>query len=260
MTTFRNKYHINNYIDENFQKGLIPLNILQHVFFLSKYTIRNNFIHTKSYAYTVIISILFPCLVIFAVYSNFPSENGLTDVYYAMILHSTLYCIECIILFFNNIYVSKLTVQLILNVQKILRIFKQPGNDLKRWEIENWIALFCNFLIYFLIITICVNFEGFTWSTKTLYGILYIFALIYFDVNIICAFRYMNLVNRCFKLWMYNFQIYSDRISQISISATRNIQIDLKTYFDAYNIIIDSFNTFKRIFQLSVRRVFYIIL
>ena len=249
------KYHQNNYIDENFKKALFPLNLLQNIYFVSKYTIRNNFIHTKSYIY-IFFSILSACLIIFAFFSHMELERDFVKVlsisiYYSLIVDHFIYIFECLILFLDSFKNSKLHIELILNVQKIMKIFKKSDNDFKRWHIVNWIIFFTIFVSYFVISVLFASRIDNIWSNHTLRHVFYMFALLYYDVNIICAYRYMNIINKCIKLCICNIQRFSKRYIENS-NPTKYIGIDHKTYFSIYIDIIDSFDKFKNMFQLSV--------
>lgn len=258
MTTARIKYHQNNYIDDNFKSALFPLSLLQNIYFVCNYTIRNNFIHAKSYGY-YFISLLFTIFIIFAFYWHLRVERNFVQflsisIFYSLITDHFIYIFECLVLFINNVYISKLNIKLILNIQNVMKIFKQSDDDFLRWRVVNWIFLFGLYLPYVVIgLSYSYNFDN-IWSVNAVNHASYTFALLYNDVNVICASRYMNIVNKCIKLWLYNIQGFSERYIQKSnnISQKKYNGIDHIAYFNIYIDIIDSFDKFKSIFQLSV--------
>ncbi|XP_064074644.1 uncharacterized protein LOC135193956 [Vanessa tameamea] len=160
VTREQNRAVLLNFIDQKFQAAIFPLNLFQNIFFQSKYTIRNNFVHPKSYIY-----------------------NTLSFIFTVLLIYLMCY----------------------------------------------------------------VHWKYFSFSYS-----FYIFILIFYDVSIICAFRYMKLIRICFELWVYKISQNSGPRYRFVRKTRRSQDGNYKKIFDSYIDFIESFELFKIIFQVPV--------
>lgn len=253
-------YLQSNFVDKSFQNALLPLNLLQYTSFLSKYTIRNNFIYPKRCDYHIL-SFLFICVMIYCHYYQSKIDemvqlplHSYSAVSFSLFFHFSSYSGEGIILFIINICSSEYAVQLLLIVQKITTFFRISNNNFRVWKRENWIYVGGTYVIYIFIaivyaILLKIKIDGI--SSEMRFS--YIFVLLYYDVSIICAFRYIKLCDECLRLWISNVQLYSKQFKCYETDIDkRNADYYIRGLFNAYVNILDSFELIKRIFQLPV--------
>ncbi|XP_052741304.1 uncharacterized protein LOC112043190 [Bicyclus anynana] len=152
-----NTYLGNNYVDKTFQTALLPLNLLQYISFLSKFTIRNNFIHPKGYIYFSM-SFCFVCILIYAHFAHtkldwlFESSMYFNTIYFAMVFNFVSYSCDGILLYVSHIYSSKYAVEFVLKIQKTINTFRFVSkNNFKVWKRGNWIYVGGIYFIYFII-------------------------------------------------------------------------------------------------------------
>ncbi|XP_045762189.1 uncharacterized protein LOC123865283 [Maniola jurtina] len=252
-----------NFVDKSFQAALLPVNLLQYTSFLSKYTIRNNFIYPKGYIYCIL-SFFFVCSVIYAHYAHSRIDGmGLTvktTISFSLIFNFVFHCFDCVLLFFSNIYSSKYAIKLVVRVQKITNNFRSISkNYFKNWEKENWIYVAGIYFLYFLV-AFMFMFLFPDEVSLSVSRFAYAFVLLYYDVNIICAFRYVKLCEDCLGWWISNVRFYLKQLKTYEnvIDKMQN-KYYLKRLLDSYLDVLDSFDMVKTIFQLPVRTSFHLI-
>ncbi|XP_072948387.1 uncharacterized protein [Epargyreus clarus] len=114
----RKKYLESNYIDKNVQDNLLPLNVMESIFCLSKYRIRNNFIHPRSYTYflvSLLSNTMFVLIHLLHVLENFYTSSKC--MYATLICHSILSIMAFICFCIINIFQSNNNVKLIIRIQ-----------------------------------------------------------------------------------------------------------------------------------------------
>lgn len=225
--------HINK-IDEDVQAILLPLNILQYVIISPKYSIKNNTISSNNYIAKIstILCITFSSALYFYHAITMPSRITLFIKcihYFDFFFYTIGYLINYT---FNNIY-SEFNIYCVLNLQNIIRSFKNIR--IKRLIFQNWIS------VIFMVIIVITMF-----SLRRIYvprlsdvDILYWLALICFDINMLYAIRFVNLLKYNAGLWNKRFKSKD--------SFDDNVCCDRK--FKDYESIVECYKYFKLSFE-----------
>ncbi|XP_069355811.1 uncharacterized protein [Maniola hyperantus] len=175
-----------------------------------------------------------------------------TSIRFSLIFNFVFYCSDCILLFFSNIYSSKYEIQLVVRVQKIINNFRFISNNFKNWKKENWIYVAGIYFIYLLVAVMFIILFHYEVNISVA-RFAYVFLLLYYDVNMICAFRYIKLCQDCLGWWISNLRYYSRRFQKYDNDIGKmNSKYYLKGFLDAYLDILNSFDMIKNIFQLPI--------
>lgn len=257
MLKYRKMYLQSNFVDRSFQNALLPVNLLQHTSFLSKYTIRNSFIYPQRFAY-YIMSFFFICVTMYSHYYH--SRIGemvqvplkrFDAVAFSLFFHVISFSGESILLFIVNICSSEYEVQLVLIIQKITTFFR-ISNNFRVWKRGNWAYVVVTYFIYVSLAFAFASSSEIDFSSSGM-RFSYAFVLLSYDVSIICAFRYIKLCDECLRLWIYNVQLYSKQFHCYEAEIDKRYADSyIRGLLNAYVNILDSFGLIKHIFQLPV--------
>lgn len=250
------KYHceilLNNYLDINFQAMMRPLNLMQYIFFLPKYTIRDNFITPVGFLEkgALIFGLLFYTIFfIIHTYNTAVLKSDLelqSQLLYTMYFNLFTYLIGFITNFTSQYFLSKLNVQIILLLQNINRIKFNNGDKMKQCTRQNWIYFygFFTFIIAYRLY-IVVSF-----STEIILETIAIIAIMSFDMNIIHASQIQLFIQKEIDMWCFEME-YDARTYSMG-----GLHVDKKYYYrkmvKIYVDILKAYDIYKKVYQALV--------
>lgn len=212
------------------------------VFFTSKYTIRDNYITPKGYKFNVLLltaTVMSYGLFLYSVlnidpdkYHNFYESR---DIFYLFMFFYALYVAGFTMLIFLNIIHSDNNISLILTIQYIYNSIDSIKN-IKGVVFWNWVYVLgiCG-LNMFMYLLYYIAFDHF--------NIIESFAdwmFITFDVNLVCAIRFIILLEKYLVMWKQS--VLDDELG-----------INYAKLFDVYQNILEAYNLYKGVFQVVVR-------
>lgn len=149
---------LNNHLNEELQKFLKPLNLLQNLFLLPKYKIRGNFItpnDLKCKLKCLGIALLFTVLVIYKYFNRNIDIFGLkVNITFKLIsLSNYVFCIVNVVLIeIQTIFQSGRNVVVVVLIKDIYGFIKRKNLTLKKLILSNWIGLvlmlFSTYIVY----------------------------------------------------------------------------------------------------------------
>nr|WCC57899.1 gustatory receptor 30.1 [Papilio memnon] len=189
---FSTAFILDNYLDSDFQKFLYPLNFLDNHLFLSKYSIRDNFITSNNRngtlcSYLSTVFIIFIYILIICLDEGI--RNFSPDLLVVGIINYVFEIIGRIIYNCTNNGFSDSHVNLILSIQRLQRTVKI---NYKNFTFYNWM-LFSIICCYYIILFIIQWYAG---RGTPYILIIYIIALID-DLNSLYLIRINKLLLEC---------------------------------------------------------------
>ncbi|XP_064292770.1 uncharacterized protein LOC135309948 [Plodia interpunctella] len=237
----RTEILLNNYLDNEFKKMLLPLNIMHNFIFFPKFKIMNNFI-TPNNTYQNMIAVFG-----FAIYLI-----PFTIKYFMSVRTSSDYIYNFFDLMFyaygigTNCLISALqtnsNVNLVLSLSKThhQQIFKINLRRITTW---NWIYIVSCITLYFsnaLYITIEAR------NLDNLVACVCIYILICIDINMVYAIRILQVIRMQLENWILEFE--SPEVAK-SIDINENIW---NKRFQMYVDIQETFTIYKKVHQIQV--------
>lgn len=229
---------------------LLPLNLMQSVFFQSKYRILHGFITPNNFfAYSKCFMGI--CLIafinIFNCYNmNFLQESRLYLAFlYQNIFDLAFYSLSGIAVFVTNVKHCKNNVELILKMQQTSRIL-HCSNVLEICCKWNWFHVIIIFLFYFV-----YGIVGFYYRLQFIKSLLKLFCWLYFDVNIIFATRIIMFLEYELKLCTKELGDLNNESNKLKDKSDFNFRA--KQLFRAYLNIQKAFDICDGLLQISVR-------
>ncbi|XP_037298074.1 uncharacterized protein LOC119190396 [Manduca sexta] len=241
---------LNNRVDDDIQKLLFPMDLIQRLLLIPKYKIRDNFI-TPNGLWANIINIFFTCIVtmIFLYYTMYTKRIiDVADVEYVQtclwldfITYSMCVIINCL----TCIFQSKNFVQLVLKIQESHR--RLYSEKFQSFVKLNWV-FFVILVIYQIkeaIIIQALYFRG-----NMIVTVMTQYLLSSIDFNILIAIRWMQFINLKFEVWLKEFRLYTN-IKESSYGRLKTEQI-WKRMYHMYSCITKCYNLFKKSFQYVI--------
>lgn len=152
-----NEILLDNVLDKDFQKMLLPFNLMHSIIFLKIYNLRDNFITSNSFKSKVL---SFCCLVIMVLYfiylnaiEDYSENSYTTNLIIAIfdVIDVVFYPIAILVLFIHKVCCSNDNVKLILKLHQIDKITKLSHTN-KMYTIGNWL-LGISLLLYIFVTT-----------------------------------------------------------------------------------------------------------
>ncbi|PZC77064.1 hypothetical protein B5X24_HaOG200713 [Helicoverpa armigera] len=242
----------NNIIDEDLQSVLKPLNFMQAVFFLSKYSIRNNLIKPNSLIYDLI---SVTCLLMFRIVSiyriiifSFASKWTplLQFLYVSQILDSIFYSVGFLLNNYINIVYSKINIGLVLKLQFVHKVLNINRHKLRPLIIYNWIFAISVYS-YFIIFNLYMWLK---FPNPSYYALILVFSALAFDINIVYALLLIKLLTQMLRIWLVEIQ----ELTNVGMSGSDESYWN--KMFDVYKNILEAYKTVEELFKLLVRFYF----
>ncbi|PZC79302.1 hypothetical protein B5X24_HaOG200999 [Helicoverpa armigera] len=223
-----------NVIEKYLQATLLPLNIMQELFFCAKYQIQNDFIYTNGLKYDIVSAIgtiLYVSLSFYLISSSFNKIHNL-------LLDLVVFAIGSILNYFVNIMQKNNNVLLICSIQNAHRMLDINGMVFKRSLIFNWIYVIAlnSFHIFWLF------YYCYTFDDISIRDIFTSYLHICFDVNVVYAAKLLEINRKTAQIWI-------ERIQQ---SVGNIVHCDSNNLFKAYLEILKSYQLIEKTFQYLV--------
>ncbi|PZC77079.1 hypothetical protein B5X24_HaOG200729 [Helicoverpa armigera] len=230
----------NNYLDRGFQNMLLPFRCLNHLVFISRFSIEYNCIRPHSRSYYIISFMGVLCYIIFHSLKFF--DANLTAIpnqfiQFFLKVNIIMLLIPYAGFFILNVLHRNKHVQILLKMQKAFRII-----NYKRYKLAilwNWFGVFRH-IGGFIITTAYI---------RLLSVAEYFYTLIFFDVHITYAISLITLIRDGVITWIAELERHS-----------QNLEVDkdkhderMKKLFQAYINLMEAYEIFKKLFQVAVR-------
>lgn len=197
----RSELLLNNAIDNNVNVFLRPLNLIQSLFFISSYTIRDNFITYKSsvsYAFGFFSIIVVIFIYVFRVII-YDSENMF--VYINVLFDSVYYSLGFTMNLYASVAYKNLNINLVLKIQELKKSNLITHNTLYTLTRLNWIYIVtCFFFYVYVASSFIILFED---NRLSVYSeIICQITLFAFDVNAIYASQIIRILRAALREWL----------------------------------------------------------
>lgn len=237
---------LDNYIDAVLQKSLYPFNLLENILFLSKYTIRDNFITSnnrwaKFYSYFSTVLIIFIYILVISLDKGV--RNFTPDVLVVGLLHYVLLIIGRILYNCTNNAFSDSHVNLIISIQRLQR---SQILSYKSFNFYNWI-LFSVTCFYYVILIIIQTYAG----RCTILVFLSYTILLIEDLNTL----YLIRINKLLLEYVILFQTKLKTVMSFdvsSINSGRMREESLNILVKAFLEISKALSTYKHLSEIPV--------
>ena len=243
----KRKFKINpitdNYLDKSLQKVLFPFRFLQHMLFLSRYSIEYNCIRPHSTSYYIISLIGTLVLIIFHLekYTSNDFDDVTNDiVIFFLKFNAILLVIPFICFYFLNIFQREDHVRIILKIQKGFQLVNHK--EYKKAIHRSWFGIFRHVAFFVASVFVIRDFVI----------IVYLYTLVYFDVHITYAFILISLIRDGMISWISEVEHYS----KLSTEYGDDYNDEFQKLFQAYSRFMEAFEIFKKIFKYAVRGIF----
>ena len=251
MIAEMHKMFITNYfLDRGFRNMLLPFQCMQHMFFLSSFSIKHNCIRTPTLLYYIVSLIGTLGFILLHILIHFTSGYL---VHFSSIINffATLSFIALVIAYFIiysiNILKRKDNIQMVLKIQNVIRVIYYK--HYKRITIWNWISLSLHFVVYVILVS----------GTRDFWGIFFFYSLYYFHVSVIYGIRMIALIRDGMKTWISEVEYYGNLCFELE---EKKYNDNLKKLLQAYIDLMEAFNILKDISKFSVNcqnfLIFYI--
>ena len=235
----------NNFLDKGFQNTLLPYQCIQHMLFISRFSIKYNSIRPHRVSYYIISFIGVLGFIIFHMENLLARKiEGAKNQFLIVFvkINVVLLVIPFVLFFTLNVIQRKEHVQIILEIQRAFRLINYK--DYKKSIRRNWLGLVWH--IFFYSLSVYITFD--------LKLAVYFYTLIYFDVNCTYGVSVIALIKDGIIAWISEVEHYSI----LSLELEDEIYDDkLEKLYEAYIHLLKAFNIFKSIFKFAVRRYFY---
>ncbi|PZC77078.1 hypothetical protein B5X24_HaOG200728 [Helicoverpa armigera] len=234
---------LNNYVDEDIQSMLLPLNMLHFIRLCPKFIIRDNFITPNSSKFNsvfFIATIVWLFALFYDIHTEFWEElvnfNITDSVSFSVFFSSGLIVNLSLSVFRTRDYVS-----FVLKFQNVHR-FLNNESDFKVFTFINWFIVILFVIIYggFVIILILIT------DTLTI-QLFCAFVLLSFDADIIYIIRFMKLLKDKFNLW-------NEQALQVRNMRDGNKEEYCQKLYQAYIDIMECYRLIKTFSRLVVSK------
>lgn len=240
-----NEILLNNVLDKDFQKLLLPFNIMHSIIFLKKYNIRDNFITPNSFKSKVLSFCCLLFMVLFFVYltaindyDDYLDESVKTQLVIIITngIDIVFYPIAILYLFIHKVCCSNDNVKLILKLQEIEKITKFSKTN-KMFIYGYWSLGLGVFLYIFVIIVKGVYDNNFS---------VYAYVCIYcINMNSLYSACFMNLFNN-------NMKICTCLLKE-KFESSYQFDVQFEELHICYMNILDALRMFKKTLRAAVR-------
>lgn len=230
-------------VDKDIQSVLLPLNIMQTIFFCPKYRIKNNIIHVNSR----ISNLMSICgttsliaLFLFRLLLAHLSDRVRNHLYIFYIISYYDFCFNstgCFLNCFLTIVQVNKNIEFVLITQRVHR-FLNNKKYLKFFNLFTWLFIVATLVSYIFVI------YYFYHETFTLIGLI----LISFDVNVIYAIRCLTLLRNMLDLW-------NKEVLHAQLMKDMDMKDYCKAMFQTYTDILSGYNTLKSTFKHFVSNI-----
>lgn len=244
---------LNNYIDDDMQSFLRPLELSQNLMFQSKFTIRDNFITPNGHLYNTFAFVFnLLCLILSIILEKdfYVELDFLKDLipyfnaFYALIFFICTFC-----LFFSNIFDCMSNIELVINMQSAIRDVKYSNDDFKNLVVFNWIFT-CGVVAFYFAIDYSLTFES-------VYFFITDMILTFMDLKMVYAIRIMKLLKKILNSWIENMQ-NSNMFLNVELEASNEKLDDWKRLMKVYHNLSDAFLSYKKVFSMTVSIYFFV--
>lgn len=246
----RNEVLLSNRIDTEFNRMILPLNILQQITFAQKYRIRDKFITSNDNFINFVAFFILICIIAVNSYQFLITEpNKIFSNLLQIVIQIFGLLIEPGFILINFVYsvlYSNLHVTLLLKLQRLAKFTKY--SKYKDYIIGNWIGI-VGVISYhfFLIIILYISYGIFLCS---------LIIMLLINSNLFYTFRFVNLLTKNVVLWTDNikqldetFRIKTEEGNDIIHLTKRCVEL-----FNYYKDILEAFCIVKKTFEILVRK------
>lgn len=245
----RNEVLLSNKIDNEFNRMLLPLNILQQITFAKKYIIRDKFITSNDTITNLVPFFVLIFIILINTYQCLITKPNRLFSNMLQIVNQIVWLVfepVCILInFAYTVRYSNIHVTLLLKLQRLAKFTKY--SKYKYFSIYNWIqAVGLVFYHVIMILFLYFMYSSVIWSVVFM---LLINSYIYYTS------RYVNLLKKNLVLWTDNIKQLEETISTKTEEENDNIHqtescVQLFNYFKD---IMEAFCIVKKMFELLVR-------
>ncbi|XP_075985577.1 uncharacterized protein LOC142982778, partial [Anticarsia gemmatalis] len=168
---------------------------------------------------------------------NFKNLTVSKYMFVMIILNAVLYASAFLLFYILNVIQSRQHVEMILHIQKAFRIVDYK--NYKKYISVKWGYILRNSGAYFMFLI----------AKLDIFVATYFFSLVYFDVNLTYARTITDLIIGGLSAWKSELQYHTKRCLELNVDE-EEIWKDL---WQAYSDLMEAFNIFKTVFQISVR-------
>lgn len=241
---------VDNFVTKDFQKVLTPLNMLQQVFFLSKYVIKDNFITSNGHIYNLmsfLAAISYLSLVVMkAIYYILRLPDP--KIYLLFILEVIIMATGLITNVIINVKQSENNVRLVLTLQKILR--KQMSENIEQeWKIMNLVSVGIILVTYILFY---LNFFIAYYQNNPFYEVLVPALILIFDMNMIYAANMAKIIAKQLDLWIIELKLYCTE-KDLNDEVETDAEFHCIRLLSIYEEILLAYKIYKTVFKHLVR-------
>lgn len=235
--------HTKNFLDQDFQRILLPIRITQYIFSLSKFHIKHNCIRPNGLYYNIISFLgMFIFLMLnlntIVVEKNFKKLSVSSFMFFSIFLSGSIYIVAYILFYIHNIFQSKKHVAMILKIQSALRNINYKMY--KKFIFAHWRYVFRYAGTYLMLVILRME----------IYVAVYFFSLVYFDIDVSYGKCINHLLRGGILAW----------ISEVEYQTERSLELDTheediwRKLYEAYSELMEAYNIHKNVFQIPVRK------
>lgn len=236
---------LNNFIEEDLQSLFKPLDMMQKLFICAKYSIKDNFITSNSRKYNCIgllIVVIFHILVFIQLVISIVNWKGAsTTLGWCNFFDFFFFSLGFIINYCSIIIHCNSNALLVLKIQHVHRILKIDRRLYNSLVISNWAYVIILNVLYL----VGTFFYGLPFSFSNIVDLISGYSSISFDINVVYAIFFVNLLRRTLNVWIEEMQV-SKNFGDLSDEA------HLKVMYDLYLDILEAFKIFETTFCLLV--------
>lgn len=237
---------------KDYQALFRPFTIVQNVFMLSKYKLKNNTVQPNSTFYNVLSIVYSLALLICHHFSTFrpfyanKCKGSLLERYVCVMQESPVLWLGIFINVCTNIVQRQNNVLFVLKIQNVCAFLRNSGSNIDKFTIFNW----CNviFDIGFQISWILIFNYAFT-STMHTYELLGNVIYVIFDTNIIYTITLMRFLLMAFRSWI-------DESKKWHLETNFNNRVYWNKMFGDYVDIYEAYEIVAKVFNPLVRVLF----
>lgn len=239
----QNELNLENYVTDEVQTILFPFTIIQSILLVPKYRIKNNIITSNDVLLKIVIlygTAIYILVIAYQIIHN--SDDTVQEVTVTKVQNFHVY-INCIFIItgviancLNNIWIqSKFNVMFVLKLQKILRFFNNVVIYMK-YVRRNRICIITIVCLYILF----VIYNCLMYPNLPFHVILSSCIIIIFDIDMICAIIFIQLLNDMAVEWCRETVSYIENEKK------------LKPLFEIYIDLMKTYEMYKNNFHILV--------
>lgn len=227
-----------NYLDEDFQNMLFPLNLFQFVVFQQRYKIHNGFITPNSVRAEVKSLCGVILMVSLYIYTQLRIAFSVSNISMKFLgtIHGfnlVMCIIHCLVLLVTNITKKIDSVNLVLRIKEASEIM--GCKQYRAFKNQNWLFVAVILFLHFCLVPV-------TWNMTNTFYVMTKISFLYFYANIVYAVRIIVFLVHLLKFW---------RKEIINCHLTGSIE-QTHVLYRAFLCIHEAFNICKDIFRISV--------